>query len=487
MKNFKLFLMAVLAFAFVACNDDDPVTPTDSGPEPTRIVETTVQDEDGNDIEIQIEYQDFGAGIGTRTLEATKSGLPVTHVLDGFVFVNDGQTLTIEAGAVIKGQSGQGSNASALIVARGGTIDAQGTAANPIIMTGASDNLDGSLGTVSGQWGGLIILGNAPITNTGASELAVEGIPTSEARGLYGGADETDNSGTLQYVSIRHGGTSIGAGNEINGLTLGGVGSGTTIDHIEVIYNADDGVEFFGGRVNTKYMAVAYVGDDGFDWDIGYTGKGQFWSVFTNAGNRGGELDGADGDESATPFATPTVYNATFYGAGNTAAEPQGNYFRDNSGGFIWNSVYYNWNEGVRFEYRSSIPTNSAQRVIAGDLKVKNSVFADIERATSSGDDEDAFRVVGDALPGTSDTLDIIDSFQQWGNAYSTSLPGGNINIALPNTNITFVPSANAAYDVTAFSDSFFSSVAYAGAFEPGTTEAASWLAGWTALDAFHF
>ena len=180
------------------------------------------------------------------------------YILEGFVFVSDGQTLNIEAGTVIKGKPGQEANASALIIAKGGKIMANGTADAPIIFTAESDALDGTLpDEVSGLWGGVIVLGKGA-TNNSTAEKAIEGIPTSEARGLYG-ADPTvadDNSGMMTYVSIRHGGTDIGEGNEINGLTLGAVGSGTSFSYIEIVANADDGVEWFGGApgVTTSWL-----------------------------------------------------------------------------------------------------------------------------------------------------------------------------------------------------------------------------------------
>ena len=139
------------------------------------------------------------------------------YLLDGFVFVNSGDILTIEAGTVVKGKSGTGASASALIVAKGGVINAVGTAANPIIFTFEADPLDGSVSvTTTGQWGGLIVLGDARL-NTVPTSQNIEGIPTSEPRGAYGGTNDNDNSGVLKYISIRHGGTDIGAGNEING------------------------------------------------------------------------------------------------------------------------------------------------------------------------------------------------------------------------------------------------------------------------------
>lgn len=199
-------------------------------------------------------------------------------ILGARVAVTNGATLTIEPGTVIKGQAGTGANATALIIARNAKINAVGTATAPIIFTSiadeiqpgqiASPNLDP---TLSGLWGGLIVLGNAPIS-ADAAEMQIEGIPASDPSGLYGGTTAADNSGTLKFVSIRHGGANIGEGNEINGLTLGGVGSGTTVENIEIVANQDDGVEFFGGTVTVKNILVWNVGDDCFDTDQAFAG-----------------------------------------------------------------------------------------------------------------------------------------------------------------------------------------------------------------------
>ncbi|MCH2662561.1 hypothetical protein MK163_19135, partial [bacterium] len=154
------------------------------------------------------------------------------YVLNGLVFVDEGATLTIQPGTVIKGMPGQGENASALVVARGGKIFASGTPDQPIVFTAQADDVSdaGDLPLAArGLWGGVIILGRATL-NSEPGETPIEGIPTTEPRGLYGGSDDGDNSGVFRYVSIRHGGTDIGAGNEINGLTMGGVGSGTLIE-----------------------------------------------------------------------------------------------------------------------------------------------------------------------------------------------------------------------------------------------------------------
>lgn len=229
------------------------------------------------------------------------------YILAGRITVESGATLTIQPGVIVKGQAGTGSNATALLIARGGKINAVGTPTQPIIFTSiadeivpgqiASPNLDPD---INGLWGGVIILGNAPISAAAAS-IQIEGIPASDPNGLYGGTDPLDNSGTLQYVSIRHGGANIGEGNEINGLTLGAVGSGTTISYIEIISNQDDGVEVFGGTVNLSNFVLWNIGDDAVDADQGWTGTIDNFIVI-NAGDEACELDGPEGAAVSANF-----------------------------------------------------------------------------------------------------------------------------------------------------------------------------------------
>ena len=226
------------------------------------------------------------------------------YELKGKVIVDNNATLTIEAGTIIKGQEGAGTNSSALIVARGAKIIAIGTASEPIIFTSVLDNIE--IGQISGtnldetdngKWGGLILLGSAPISaENGDTESQIEGIPATETYGTFGGNNVADNSGSLSYISIRHGGTLIGAGNEINGLTLGGVGNGTTINNIEVVANLDDGIEFFGGTVNVENLVIAFQGDDGIDIDMNYSGTiNNFIVVHGIATDEALEIDGPEG------------------------------------------------------------------------------------------------------------------------------------------------------------------------------------------------
>lgn len=249
---------------------------------------------------------------GTITSNTTWSNDKI-YELKGKVVVNNGATLTIEAGTIIKGQEGTGTNASALIIARGAKINAVGTASEPIIFTSVLDNI--ALGQTSGtnldetdngKWGGLIMLGYAPISaGDGDTESQIEGIPATETYGTFGGSTTNDNSGTLSYVSIRHGGALIGAGNEINGLTLGGVGSGTTINNIEIVANLDDGIEFFGGSVDVDNIVVSYQGDDGIDIDMNYSGTVNNFAVVHGIDtDEALEIDGPEGTTYTTGMFT---------------------------------------------------------------------------------------------------------------------------------------------------------------------------------------
>ncbi|MGC9343376.1 MAG: hypothetical protein ACP5E3_11800, partial [Bacteroidales bacterium] len=226
------------------------------------------------------------------------------YKLGGRITVLPGVTLTIEPGVIIKGEAGTGPNATALLVARDATLMAEGTESQPIIFTSVADeiepgqiaipNLDPDL---NGLWGGVIVLGNAPIS-ADADAVQIEGIPPSDQNGLYGGSDGTDNSGVIKYVSIRHGGANIGEGNEINGLTLGGVGSETVIENIEIVSNQDDGVEWFGGTVNVSNVLVWNTGDDAIDTDQSWAGTLDNFIV-VNPGDECFELDGPEGEMEA--------------------------------------------------------------------------------------------------------------------------------------------------------------------------------------------
>ncbi len=395
--------------------------------------------------------------------------------LDGRVFVDDGSALHIEAGTVIKGLPGQGEAASALIVARGGKIYAEGTADRPIIFTAESDDISNPVDVsydTKGLWGGVILLGKAGI-NRPEGEYNIEGIPTTEPRGLYGGSDDADNSGVLRYVSIRHGGVEIGSGNEINGLTLGGVGNGTTIDHVEVFANKDDGFEFFGGTVNVKNLIVAFCADDGIDLDEGYRGKMQFVFVIQhpNFGNRCAEHDGAPASAVTTgPKAYAQIYNATYIGSGQNAGNNPDNdemfKLRENWGGIYANSIFGEYHGfGVDVSNKYS-PNDSKERLAAGELNFKNNIWFGIGNYTladSVGKEDYIQAYLQDAANGNTETdpgLMGVSRVQDGGLDPRPAFAGPAYQ------NLASIPD-----------DKFFEQVDYKGAFG-----ASNWTTGWTAL-----
>ena len=311
MKNYKLSFFYLFTLLIIACSEEDPVIEY-------VIVTETVTETNTDEVDPFADSTLEGNITENKTLDASKIWL-----IKGRVSVIDGTTLTIPAGTIIKAASGTGADASTLIVARGGKMIANGTADNPIIMTAAADNIEVG-GTypesgpalnvdTRGLWGGLLILGKAPCSfKSDVTELQIEGIPTSDTNGLYGGSVADDNSGSFQYISIRHGGAEIGEGNEINGLTLGGVGSGTTVNQIEVLGNVDDGIEFFGGTVKATNLLVWGQGDDAIDIDQGYAGTiDGALVVLTAASDHGFEIDGPEGSAPGR-F---TLKNATVIGA----------------------------------------------------------------------------------------------------------------------------------------------------------------------------
>ena len=323
--------------------------------------------------------------------------------ISGRVFVTNDATLTIEKGSIIKGKSGIGSNASVLTIARDGMIEAVGTAAEPIIFTSVADDI--ALGETKGSnldqgdnqlWGGLVILGNAPISPDAGTEAQIEGVPASEPLGLYGGTDGADNRGTLKYVSIRHGGTTIdpAKGNDINGLTLGGVGSGTEISHIEIIANFDDGVEFFGGAVSITNLLIYGVGDDAIDVDQAWSGTvDNFW-VFTSdeaGSDEGLEIDGPEGSENSSGKFTLKNGTITSVDGAGSAAD-----FKSKAQGTVTNVKWTGFTGGAKIKFRASFDKDNAcadktdayTNLIGGDLAFATVEFTSI--SVYDGDDSDA-------------------------------------------------------------------------------------------------
>jgi hypothetical protein len=298
------------------------------------------------------------------------------YVLQSRIAVTSGNTLTIQPGVIVKGEAGTGANATALIIARNATLNAVGSATQPIIFTSIADELQpGQIAspnldpTMNGLWGGVIVLGNAKIS-ADAETAQIEGIPASDPNGLYGGTNDADNSGTIKYISIRHGGANIGEGNEINGLTLGGVGNQTVIENVEVIGNQDDGIEWFGGSVNVKNAVVWNASDDAIDTDQAWSGTLDNFVVICVAGSNPTdhalEIDGPEGSY----LAGHTVQNGTIKGSVDSEIGD----FRSDARGTFKNIYMFNFPDpatGGKGDFALS-GTATQDNFASGSLKFEN-------------------------------------------------------------------------------------------------------------------
>jgi hypothetical protein len=283
-------------------------------------------------------------------------------VLRGGVFVGndvDRTILTVEPGTKIFGES---ASLSFLVVTRGSQLIADGTKDEPIIFT--SSKTPGS--RARGDWGGLIINGRAPINSCASGVCEAEG---EGGTGTYGGDDASDNSGTLRYVRVEFAGSLISPDNELNGIGFQGVGSGTTVDYVQVHMNKDDGVEFFGGTVNFKHVLTTGIGDDNLDWTDGWRGKGQFFLAkqYDDNGDNGIEADNNSDDNAREPRSMPTLSNITILGVPNGAGSDVGVLLREGTGVDLSNLVVTGFNEGC-------LDIDNEETFTAGELKIDNSV-----------------------------------------------------------------------------------------------------------------
>ncbi|MDA0315288.1 MAG: hypothetical protein O3A40_08320, partial [Bacteroidetes bacterium] len=354
------------------------------------VFEFTVTDTDGDVakathvLSVGVEPTTFrvSGNITSNTTWATGK----TYILGGRVTVVSGAKLTILKGVVVKGEAGTGANATALLIARGGQIDAQGTATEPIIFTSiadeiapgqiASPNLDP---TLEGLWGGLIVLGKAKGSfKADAESIQIEGIPATDTNGLYGGTADDDNSGVIKYVSIRHGGANIGEGNEINGLTLGGVGSKTVIENVEVVGNQDDGIEWFGGTVSVKNALVWNAGDDAMDTDQSWAGTLDNFIILCGKNtDHAMEIDGPEGAYKAGH----TLKNGSVKGIKESEMAD----FRDGARGTFENLYFFNFASPADagrgdFTFNSSKKDKTLASFADGSLK-----FAKLEATLIDG------------------------------------------------------------------------------------------------------
>ena len=462
------------------------------------------------------------------------------YTLDRKIYVPNGVTLTVNPGTVIEGiYNATPANAAALIIERGGKIIADGTEACPIVMTSTDDPMDGTYSITNvGRWGGLVLLGTATNNLIDGNTLCVnhtpglgyiEGFTAGIGLNDFGYGDATfptandnDNSGILRYVSIRHAGALIVAGNELNGLSLGSVGRGTTIEHVELVSAADDNIEFFGGTVNVKYITTLFGDDDMFDWDLGWTGKGQF--LFGIAGDsltglhstdNGYEADADDQSKASFPRSHPVIYNSTLISNGHifpTAdnSGPAAIMAKEMTQGEIYNSIFANFRSGLHLATARSNATakgdaydnwtdasnsynNGSGNAVYHSLKIKNNTFIGFGSVPTK-----AFYITLGALtqggtpklykPATAASAADITQFTTTdNNSVVASVPGIDYNwgwntaahLSYSSNPFHITPLTNIAATTTPPADGFFSVVDYRGAFDANK---GSWLSDWALM-----
>ncbi|MGV6801432.1 MAG: hypothetical protein ACWA5L_05865 [bacterium] len=385
------------------------------------------------------------------TLPGLSGGQEVGYAIAGSVFVGDNlisnasgssATLTIEAGAVLFGQNGE----DALFVSPGSQLVANGSAANPIIMTSASDIADGDWNdglidgsaTTRGEWGGLVLSGLAPINDcdvTSATPGSTACNKTGEGgSGLFGGDEAAYSCGSLAYVRVQYAGYKFNDEDELNGIAFQGCGEGTTASYLQIHNNQDDGVEFFGGGVDVDHIVVTGAGDDSIDWTDGWYGDLQYALVIQDDsdGDRGIEGDNRSNDTDITPRSMPNISNFTFFGG---ATGSDGLKLRAGTAGNIANGIVIGFSDGVDFDQNTSSGTGpTVSSIFAGS----NSGFKDI--------------AVVNGVAAAADTMDGI----------------------IPGAAETAVPVTDNSVGNDLETPSFI------GAFDPATeTNASNWTTGW--------
>ena len=355
-KNWKFATMALIAgvslFATSCSSDEDPVNNPGDGGEDTYVLDSDITE--------------------NVTLETGK-----TYTLNGGVHVKSGATLTIQPGVTIVAQHDE--TVDYILIEQGAKIDAQGTAAQPIVMTSEKKE--------AGAWGGLHICGYAH-TNNGSGKSEIGNAP-------YGGNNDADNSGTLKYIRLEYTGYAFDEEHEANGVSFYGVGNGTTVEHLQAYQGSDDGFEFFGGSVNVKYMVVTSCSDDSFDWTEGWNGKAQFLVAYQEGESSLGyacdclmECDNNGTNNAATPVAHPTIANATLIGNGGDA---QGVRLRAGTQVELYNTIITGKGKPLTVETNETENalkdgTSKLEYVaISGELSSKQGIYTNADFAQATG------------------------------------------------------------------------------------------------------
>ncbi|RJF35387.1 hypothetical protein [Pseudoalteromonas gelatinilytica] len=367
----------------------------------------------------------------------------------------DSATLYVQFGTTLIGESGD----DFLVVRRDSKIEAVGTATQPIVMTSIQDMTGAETGI--GQWGGVVLLGNAPANSCGdqvgettADELANCGVAAEGDAGQFGGNQPEDNSGTLKYVVVKQAGKTLGNGDELNGISLAGVGSQTELDYIHVHENLDDGVEFFGGTASISHLVLTNIGDDSLDWSFGWTGNAQYVLIkqSSSEGDNAIEADNSEFDSNASPLTTPTISNVTIIGADGV----NGIRLRAGTAGMLKN-VVVTGGEGYKNCLR--VGADSAPRAEDGSLTISHSVVA------CATDNNFSSQAVG--------TGNVQSWFEgQEGNSImDAAMLGLSSNGYQPSAESALLGSG---FDASSL-NSFFDQVDYIGAMDAQT----DWTAGW--------
>lgn len=454
-----------------------------------------------------------------------------TYILDQKIYIPSGQILNIQPGTVIKGRAAATSSAqTALVIERGGKIIAAGTEECPIVFTAEADPVNNTYSIANkGLWGGLVLLGkaqnnltlaaNGPFSvGTGNGKLAVadglgtiEGFATTNVQDRFGvntsaavvpgelsnqTFDNEDNSGILRYVSIRHSGAILAVGAEINALTLGSVGRGTSIEHIEIVSCADDNIELFGGTVNLKYCTTIFGNDDMFDYDLGWTGNAQFLFgmkgdlTFSQDNDNGFEADGDDNKSNTLPRSHPVIYNATIVGNAKTVLNTDNSSIaainaKEITEGEFYNSIFANFKNG--FNMIQSLGTRSGTSESYHNwansggngslsLKVKCNTFVGVTNPLTIGSATTAVTAANNTQFTTTDLNNIV---------VGNTLPGFDYNFNVNTTTNVFAAKndvvPNPALSTTgcpvAPVNGFFVPASYRGAF---SSTGQNWLSNWS-------
>lgn len=383
-------------------------------------------------------------------------------ILRGGVFIGNDQdetVLTIEPGTTVYGET---STNGMLVVTRGSKIMAEGTRDEPIVFT--SSKAPGS--RARGDWGGVIINGRATI-NACAEDNKTEGLCEAFGEGgtgWYGGGNDADDSGVLRYVRIEFAGRIVSPDNELNGLALQGVGSGTTLEYIQVHMNKDDGVEFFGGTASFKYVLTTGIADDNLDWTDGWRGRGQFFVAqqYDDAGDNGIEADNNGEDNTAAPRSHPVLSNLTLIGSPDSEHSDLGILLREGTAANIHDTIVTGWNDaGLDIDHAETFANASdGNGGLSGELTMEHSIVSSTSPFEEDDDNE---------IP-----LDEFFHDMNTGNQVVDPRLVAPFDVADPDYRPASGSPAISGANVPA--DSFFTPVDFIGGVDPDD----DWTAGWT-------